>query len=124
MTRPVPEWHGTRPETALPARVKLRILAQQEDCCAECGRQFSPACPPEFDHERALVNGGQNRESNLRALCEFCHAPKTARDVAEKAKVARVRAKHLGLKEKPRVPVGGWAALKFKRMPDGRVVPR
>ena len=26
--------------------------------------------------------------------------------------------------DKPRVPVGGWAALKFKRMPDGRVVPR
>ena len=35
-----------------------------------------------------------------------------------------VRAKHLGLKEKPRVPVGGWAALKFKRLPGGRVVPR
>ena len=124
MSRPVPEWRGARPETAPPPRVKLRILDRQGDCCAECGRQFSPACPPEFDHERALVNGGENCERNIRAVCSFCHAPKTASDVAEKAKVARVRAKHLGLKDKPRVPVGGWAALHYKRMPDGRVVPR
>lgn len=124
MSRPVPEWRGARPETAPPPRVKLRVLDRQSDCCAECGRRFGPTCPPEFDHERALVNGGENRERNMQALCPFCHKPKTASDVAEKAKVARVRAKHLGLKDKPRVPVGGWAALHYKRMPDGRVVPR
>lgn len=73
---------------------------------------------------RELVDGGENRERNMQALCPFCHKPKTASDVAEKAKVVRIRAKHLGLKDRPCVPVGGWAALHYKRMPDGRVVPR
>jgi hypothetical protein len=28
---------------------------------------------PEFDHHDALINGGENRETNLRALCGNCH---------------------------------------------------
>lgn len=124
MSRAVPEWIGRTDDIPPPPRVKLRILDRQNDRCADCGRTFNPACRPEFDHARALVNGGRNCEANLQALCDLCHGTKTARDVAEKAKVARVRAKHLGLKDKPRIPVGGWAALKYKRMPDGRVVPR
>lgn len=122
--RAVPEWFGDQAETAIPTRVKLRILDRQDDCCAQCGRRFSAVCRPEFDHKTALVNGGENREKNIQALCaEFCHPAKTAEDVAEKAKVARVRAKHLGLAPRKK-PIGGWAALRFKKMPDGRVVAR
>ena len=39
----------------------------------------------------------ENRESNLPPILREKHKGKTARDVDEKAKVARVRAKHLGL---------------------------
>lgn len=124
MTRAVPEWIGATDDTAIPPRVKARVLDRAGGCCEDCGRAFTPQTPPEIDHATALINGGENREANLRALCGFCHGAKTAEDVAQKAKVARVRAKHLGLKDRPKMPVGGWAALKFKRMPDGRVVPR
>jgi 5-methylcytosine-specific restriction endonuclease McrA len=58
---------------------------------------------PEFDHIIPLIAGGENRESNIQALCTICHGNKTAVDVREKSKVARIRVRHLGLK-KPKRP--------------------
>lgn len=121
--RELPEWIGKTPDTAIPARVKARIMAAQGDLCALCNQPFTPQNPPEFDHTESLVNGGENREGNLRALHRDCHRAKTNTDVAVKSKDARVRAKHFGLAKK-KIPVGGWAAQRFKKMPDGRVVPR
>lgn len=125
-SRTVPEWIGKSPDTSIPPRVQLRIVDSAGGCCEECARQFTAAMRPEIDHVTALVNGGENRESNLRALCEFCHGNKTALDVAEKSKVARIRKKHLGIGKEVRrkMPIGGFAALKFKKMPDGRIVDR
>ena len=107
MTRATPEWIGKTDETATPPRVKARIVMRQDGICdCGCGQKLGAAGEPiEFDHEVALINGGENRESNLRALRRPCHAVKTKADVAEKAKVARVRAKHLGLtKPKKKIP--------------------
>lgn len=123
MSREVPEWVGKTDDTAIPPRVRARVVDRAGGCCEECRAEFTPALRPEIDHRVALILGGENRESNLRALCRHCHRPKTNADVAQKAKEARVRAKHLGLAPQKR-KVGGWAATKFKRMPDGRVVPR
>lgn len=104
--RDVPEWRGRTPDTQPPPRVKLRIIDRQGDRCAECGRKLGVAGErPEFDHMQALVNGGENRESNLRALCPPCHGAKTAEDVAEKSAVARKRKKALGLdRPKRKIP--------------------
>ena len=103
MTRPVPEWIGPRPETPAPPRVKSRIvMAQNGICGCGCGVKLGQAGEAiEFDHETAIINGGENREANLRALRRRCHAVKTRADVAEKSTVARKRAKHLGL-DRPR----------------------
>jgi len=50
----------------------------------------------EIEHRIALCNGGEHRESNLAPiLAGKPHREKTAEDVAEKAKTARMRAKHL-----------------------------
>ena len=98
MTRSTAEWVGATPDTAIPPRVKDRVVARQGHKCASCARPFGPGKDrPEFDHHDALINGGENREANLRALCGNCHGEKTKRDVAMKAKDARVRKKHLGL---------------------------
>jgi 5-methylcytosine-specific restriction enzyme A len=104
MTRPVPEWIGKTDTTPAPPRVKARIVQAQGGLCAcGCGVKLGAAGEAiEFDHEVALVNGGENREGNLRALRRPCHGTKTKADVAEKAKVARVRAKHLGIAPKKR----------------------
>lgn len=122
--REVGEWIGATPDTGIPPRVKERVVAAQANRCAHCGNEFSPHLLPEFDHVTACINDGENREGNIQALCDLCHSAKTADDVALKAKVARKRAKHLGLYERPKMPVGGWAALKFMKMPDGRIVDR
>lgn len=45
----------------------------------------------------AIINGGQRRESNLKPWLAEHHPKKTAADVAEKSRVYRKRAKHLGI---------------------------
>jgi len=62
------------------------------------------------DHVVALINGGLNVESNLQPLCKWCHAKKTAQDVAEKAKVAAVRRKAHGAKYS-RQGFRGWRSF-------------
>lgn len=48
----------------------------------------------------ALANGGEHRESNLAPVLVEFHKVKTAEDVAEKAKVAKKRKTHLGIRAK------------------------
>ena len=100
MTRDVPEWLGKTDDTPAPTRVKLRIITAQDGVCGcGCGVKLGVAGEGvEFDHTTALVLGGENRESNLRALRRPCHAGKTRQDVAQKSTAARKRAKSLGLK--------------------------
>jgi 5-methylcytosine-specific restriction endonuclease McrA len=103
MTRPVEEWIGAKPESRIPARVRVRAFQSQDGRCAECGKKMAVCGEPfEVDHITALVLGGENRESNLRALCAPCHRSKTRQDVAQKSTEARKRAKHLGLKQPKR----------------------
>lgn len=100
--REVPEWIGKTDDAAVPARVQVRVFQKFGGICPKCNRKLSQINSWQCDHIIALVNGGQNRESNLQPLCTSpCHSQKTKADVAEKAVTARVRAKHLGIK-KPR----------------------
>ncbi len=125
MSRPVPEWIGKIDDTAAPARVKARIvLAQDGICGCGCGVKLGAAGEAiEFDHTQALINGGENRESNLRALRRPCHKSKTRQDVAQKSTEARKRSKHLGL-HKSRNPLPGGRNGPLKKKIGGGVVPR
>jgi 5-methylcytosine-specific restriction protein A len=76
----------------------------------------------EFDHVIPLIVGGENRESNLQFLCVPCHKAKTRLDVKLKAKVARVRKRHLGLKKPSKFACS--RSSKFKKKIDGSVVLR
>lgn len=92
--RSVPEWIGKTPDSKIPDRVKDRVADRAEGKCKKCEQ---PARPVQFDHAIPLIIGGENRESNLQLLCVPCHRAKTALDVKLKAKVARVRKRHLGI---------------------------
>jgi 5-methylcytosine-specific restriction enzyme A len=94
--RGVPEWIGKTPDTAIPPRVKLRVWERAGGCCEVCRRKIGVGEAWQADHTQAIINGGENREGNLRVICDWCHKPKTAADVAEKSKTARMKAKHLG----------------------------
>lgn len=109
MSRSVPEWIGKNDDSAMPVAVKARVIVRQEGICAcGCDQKLGVSGERiEFDHPLALILGGENRESNIRALRQPCHRTKTAQDVRQKAKEARVRNKHMGLKS-PRTSFRGW----------------
>ena len=85
------EWIGKNDDTPVPPRVRLRVLQRFGRRCdpnGGCGRPIRPGDKWTCDHRAALINGGRNRELNLRPLCEWCDTNKTAVDVAEKSKVS------------------------------------
>lgn len=95
--RSVEEWVGATPDSPVPPRVRLRVFARHDGICYKSKRKIRPGEAWQCDHVVALINGGENRESNLAPILEEQHHAKTAEDVAEKSKVARVRQKHLGI---------------------------
>ena len=96
--RELPEWIGV-PGGRIPPRVRLRVFYRDSGICqCGCQRLIHAGEKWQTDHRIALVNGGENRESNLRTLLAKHHATKTKADVAEKSRVYRKQSKHLGIK--------------------------
>lgn len=91
----MPEWIGSSDDAAIPPRVRLRIFDREGGRCWISGRKIMPGEPWDLDHKVALINGGEHRESNLFPALRDKHRKKTAADVAEKAKTAAVRQKHI-----------------------------
>lgn len=119
MTRAVPEWIGATPDSPIPPRVKLRVFDAHGGVCHLSGRKIRAGEPWDCDHVKALINGGENRETNLAPALRDKHREKTAEDVAEKATVYAKRIKHVGIKKTGR----GWNT-KMRRKMNGEVVPR
>ena len=123
MSRSVAEWIGRTDDEPVPARVRLRVFERFGGICHISGRKITPADKWDCDHVVALCNGGAHRESNLAPALADKHREKTAADVAEKSKTARVRAKHLGIAKSSR-PMAGSKASRFKKKMSGQVVLR
>lgn len=120
--RSTPEWIGRDDDQRIPDYVKDRVANKAKLCCRICKRQVIGKLRAEFDHETPLILGGKNRESNIQLLCHECHRTKTKLDVKLKAKVSRVRKKHLGIRKRSTFSCSrdsGW-----KKRIDGSVVRR
>lgn len=102
MARYVAEWIADTDDQRAPKRVRDRIRDRHPTCYL-CGRLFNDGKKVALDHVVALINGGENRESNLRPVHVACHAEKTAADVAEKAAIARKRQKHRRIVDAPKM---------------------
>jgi len=121
--RSVEEWIGKTDDERIPPRVMLRVLDRYNSRCALCGGEMTPARRWQCDHIKALINGGEHRESNLQPLHVTCHKKKTRGDLALKRKIARVRRKHLGL-QMSRHPLPGGRDSPWKRTMGGKTVRR
>lgn len=112
--RSVPEWVGSSPDAKIPPRVRLRVFEAHGGVCHISGRKIMPGEPWDIEHIKALINGGEHRESNMAPALRDKHRPKTADDVAEKSVVAEKRKKHLGIRPRSRFPGSRQSALKKK----------
>ena len=115
--RETEEWIGANPDTPVPLRVKLRVFERDHGRCYLTGAQIRPGDKWDVEHVISIINGGENRESNLRPALKEPHKVKTKADLKTKSKTARVKAKHLGLGGSKR-GFRGWR--KF----DGTIVKR
>lgn len=120
MARIVDEWIGKTDDTPIPPRVKVRVFERHGGRCHLSGRKIMAGDLWDCDHVVALVNGGENRETNLAPALRDKHREKTAEDVRIKAKIARQKAKYLGLDK----PKGRGFDKRFTKKMDGTVVPR
>ena len=120
--RAVPEWIGATPDAVPPPRVKLRVFDAHKGVCHICTVKISGKAW-DTDHVKALINEGENRESNLAPAHDACHTVKTANDVAEKSAIAASRKKFLGI-TKSKNPIPGSRGTKWRRRMDGTVERR
>ena len=116
MPRSTPEWVGKTIDTQVPPRVRVRVYERDGGRCKGCGRKLQVGEAFITDHMVALINGGENRESNLQTLgAKCCNPHKTRQDVKQKADTARKRAHLLGVGPKKGRPVPGSKASPWKR---------
>lgn len=109
---------------SLSTRERLDLFLEANGQCQACGWQLRPGTRWEVDHVIPLALGGRDEACNLQVLCEPCHSGKTrTRDVPAIAKSARVRARHLGA-VRSRRPMPCGRGSRWRRMMDGRIVPR
>lgn len=117
--RSVPEWRGKTPNTPAPDRVRIRVFEAKGKRCHRCSRPIAEGESWTLEHVKALINGGENVESNLDVTCDWCLPEKNAEDVAEKADVYRVKQKHLLPRKAKTRPIPGSKASGWKHKIDG-----
>ena len=123
--RSVPEWIGTDADTPVPPRVKDRVRERCENTCQLCSRRLRAGDNGIIDHFIALINGGENRESNLQLICDWCDKNiKTPADVAKKARTYKGRLRHWGIERKKSRPMPGSRHSPWKQKIGGGWVRR
>lgn len=96
MSRALPEWISRNDDTPVPPRVRLRVYDRFGSICHICELPIKTSETWHADHVKALIEGGQNRESNLAPAHAHCNLAKANGEKSRKAKVQRTRQKHTG----------------------------
>ena len=124
MARPVEESIGATDATRPPSRVRQRVFDREGGKCHLCKQIIqAPGQKWDLDHVTAIINGGENREKNLKPAHRKCHKDKTAADVAEKAKVAAIRGKHIGA-IRPKQTISSRGFDRKQRSPKPSLSPK
>ena len=118
--RKVDEWIADHPDQAIPKAVRLRVFARYGGRCYLSGRVIRPGDRWEIEHVIALANGGQHRESNMAPALVDAHKEKTKADASIRAKINRVRAKHLGIYPRTKRPLRSRGFGPSREMGEGK----
>lgn len=121
--RSTEEWVGKTPDAMPPPHVRLRIFRDHGGVCRWSKVKIRAGDKWAVDHVKAIIEGGENRESNMAPILHgkgSAHAAKTAREQARKAKADRMAMAAFGIrKRKSRL-----SHPTLKRKMSGEVVRR
>jgi 5-methylcytosine-specific restriction endonuclease McrA len=121
--RSVPEWVGSSPDAKVPDHVRVRIFDRAKGICHITGRKIRAGEKWEIEHVTPLADGGEHRESNLAPALKWAHQEKTRAEATSRAKVRRIRKKHIGASTTKR-PMQGSRASGLKKLMNGKVERR
>lgn len=109
-TKNLKEWVGKTPEAMPGQTVLLRLYAKQNGICAcGCGHVMNlNRDKVDCDHRIALIDGGENRESNLQLLLHRCHKAKTAEEATARSKERRHKSKAFTALREPKMRGQGF----------------
>ncbi|NGP19154.1 HNH endonuclease [Devosia aurantiaca] len=107
-TAKLKEWVGRRPESMPGQTVLFRLHAKQGGICAcGCGQVMNFNVDKiDCDHIVALIDGGENRESNLQLLLNACHKVKTAAEASARSEERKHKAKAFTALRRPKRGAG------------------
>lgn len=115
MARSVKEWVG-RNDDAMPTKAVFdRLYAKQGGKDAMTGIPFAPGDKICRDHIVPLIDGGENRESNLQLITEKQHKLKTAHEAMERAKTRAKQHAHRSYVTAPQPGSLPGARVKYSR---------
>jgi 5-methylcytosine-specific restriction enzyme A len=103
--RAIPEWIGKTPDSKAPEHVRLRVFRDWGGSCYITKRKIREGESWHLEHVIAIIDGGENRESNLRPVLIAPHQEKTAREAAKRAKADASAKRSLGIRERPTQPI-------------------
>lgn len=107
------------------SKMRIEVFERHKGVCHLCSMKVVAGAEWDLSHLIPLAAGGADDESNWLVAHRSCHRVHTATvDIPLVAKVARIRAKHIGAKARSKNPLPGSRASGFKRKMDGTIVPR
>ena len=116
-----PEPIGTTPRKNLTPLQRLALLEAYGHRCALCARPIEPCEKWRDEHLRALGLGGTNDFGDRGPVHLRCAAEKDVDDIARIKKAKRVKAVHVGAKEKSgRWPTKPKPERNERRPPPGK----
>lgn len=120
MPRSVKEWIGKTDNTAIPPRVKQRVYDRDNGACHICKLAIKSGETWHADHVKALIEGGENRETNLAPTHAHCNLAKAAGEKTRKAKVQRMKEKNSGARK----PKGSINSQSFAKTEKHRAIDK
>lgn len=121
MPRTTKEWIGRSDDSVPPPTVKLRLFLRYFGVCGECGRTIRTGESWALDHTVALINGGENRENNLKPMHLVCHKLKTGQDIEIRTETRQKQMAHYGIKKSKGRPMPGTRRSGLRKRMSGKV---